>query len=161
MTRRVHKLKNLRHAEFVPIGPFTTEPKLKGKALEGIKYQARVHAAAGVLSGNVFEEQWIKFRDGSSIHHCRPDTIVEQWDRVVVIESKLSLRQLSKGLAQLRLYRPILEYIFNKPVVGILAFKHWTLGSKDCLPMVTDLTHTLTTPLPQIRQIHGWNFREA
>lgn len=161
MTRRVHKLKALRHAEFVPVGPFTTEPKLKGKALEGIKYQARVHALAHDLAGNIYKEQWIRFKDGSSIHHCRPDTIVDQWDRVVVVESKLSLRQLSKGLAQLRLYRPLLEYIFDKPVVGILAFRHWTVGSRDILPMIRELHETLYTPLPQLRQIHGWNFREV
>lgn len=161
MTRRVHKLKALRHAEFVSTGPFMSEPKLKGAALEGIKYQARVHSAALCLSGNIYNEQWIRFRDGSSIHHCRPDTIVEQWDRVVVIESKLSLRQLPKGLAQLRLYKPVLEYIFDKPVVTILAFKHWTVGTRDCLPMIEELHDSLYTPLPSLRQIHGWNFREV
>ena len=161
MSRKVHKLKNLRSAKFVDTGPFTTEPKLKGKALEGIKYQARVHNRALDLNGNITEEQWIQFRDGSSIYHCRPDTIVEQWDRVVVIESKLSLRQLPKGLAQLRLYKPLLEHIYSKPVVTVLAFKHWTVGSAGCLPMIDDLSHTLTLPLSTLRPIHGWNYLGA
>lgn len=158
MTRRVHKLRNLKSAEFVSTGPFTSEPKLKDKALEGIKYQAKVHRAAEALNGNIYDEQWIRFRDGGSIHHCRPDTIVDQWDRVVVIESKLSLRQLPKGLTQLRLYKPILERIFTKPVVTILAFKHWTVGSSGCLPMIEDIEHTLTLPLSTLRPIHGWNY---
>lgn len=161
MSRRVHKLKNLRHAEFTDDGPFSTEPKLKGKAREGIVYQSYVHTQAVALGGNHYSEQWIKFRDGSSVHYCRPDDINEQWDRVVVVESKLSLRQLAKGLAQLRLYTPILEAIFGKPVVPILAFKHWIPGSRDTLPMIDELPATLYTPLPQLRRIHGWNFHEA
>lgn len=158
MTSKVHKLRNLKSAVFTDDGPFSTEPKLKGKALEGIKYQARVHAQAVKLGGNGFSEQWIKFRDGPTIHYCRPDDIIEHWDRVVVVESKLSLRQLGKGLAQLRLYKPILKHIFNKPVIAILAFKHWTVGSKDCLPMIDEIHKTLHSPPATFRQTHGWNF---
>lgn len=158
MSRKVHKLVRLQAAQFVAVGPFTTEPKLKGKALDGIKYQARVHRQAESLDGNIINEQWIKFLDNGKIHHCRPDTIVEQWDRVIVIETKLSLRQFKKGLAQLRLYKPILEHIYHKPVIPILAFKHWIVGSRDCLPMLPELAAVLYTPIPQLRRVHGWNY---
>jgi len=157
MSQKVHKLIRLVSARFVDTGPFTTEPKLKGKALDGIKYQARVHEVARGLNGNLYNEQWIQYNDNGRIHHCRPDTIVEQWDRVVVIESKLSLRQFKKGMAQLRLYKPLLEHIFDKPVVPVLAFKHWIVGSQDCLPMLPTINSVLHAPPNQFSRVHGWN----
>lgn len=155
---RVHRLKDLRSAEFVAQGPFTTEPKLKGKAAEGIRYQKRGAEVLAPLSGNLSIEQWIRFRDGRSIHHCRPDAILDTWDRTVVFEFKLSLRQLDKGLAQLRLYRPILEHIFEKPVIGIIVFKHWTIGSGDSLPMIDHPEEVLGCPPARLRKPHGWNY---
>jgi len=139
-------------------GPFSTEPKLRGKAKEGIQYQAKVHDEIAKLPGNLHSEQWIRFKDNGRWYHCRPDDITETHDRVVVVESKLSLRQLKKGLAQLRLYKPILERIYRRPVVCVLAFKHWIIGTEDCLPMLDSIAQTTYTPTAQLRKTHGWNF---
>lgn len=155
---RVHRLKDLRGAEFVTEGPFTTEPKLRGKAKEGIAYQKQVHCALAPLTGDLVADQWIRFRDGRTYHWCRPDSILDTWDRVIVWESKLSLRQLDKGLAQLRLYRPILELIFDKPVAGVIVFKHWSLGTANCLPMIDDPAEALSFLPSRMKKPHGWNY---
>lgn len=135
-----------------------TQPKLKGKALEGIRYGAKVHDELGELCGNLYSEQWIRFRDDGQYFYCRPDSILETWDRVLVVESKLSLRQLKKGLAQLRLYKPILEHIYNRPVVGVLAFKHWIVGSDGCLPMIPHPEVIMTSPVCRFKKTQGWNY---
>lgn len=158
MSRKVHRLTKLQSARFVDTGPFHTEPKLKGAALEGIKYQAKVHQQLNSLHGNLLNEQWIKFKDAGEWRYCRPDSISETHDRIVVVEAKLSLRQLQKGLAQLRLYKPILEHIYDKPVVCVLAFKHWIVGTSNCLPMIAEIREMLWTPLPQLKTTMGWNF---
>jgi len=158
MTRKVHRLKNLRSASFVDVGPFSKDPKLKGKALEGIRYGNRVHAELEELRGYQFKEQWIRFQDESGWHYCRPDSIIDTWDRVIVVEAKLSLRQLPKALAQLRLYRPLLGHIFNKPVAGIVAFKHWILDSDGVLPMIDHPELVLSMPKQSLKPALGWNY---
>lgn len=158
MSRKIHRLKNLQMAEFTAVGPFANDPKLKGKALEGIKYQAQVHREMQELAGHLTSEQWIKFTDNGKVHYCRPDSILVSWDRVVVVETKLSLRQLAKALSQLRLYKPLLERIFNKPVVCVVAFKHWVIGSQDCLPMIKHPEEIVTVPLRGLNKPLGWNY---
>ena len=158
MARKVHRLKKLRMAEFVDSGPFATEPKLKGKAAEGIRYQSRVDEELSELAGNRKTEQWIRFNDSGQWHYCRPDSILETYDRVIVVEAKLSLRQLDKAKAQLRLYRPLLELIFEKPTIGIVAFKNWIIGSENALPMIDHPEQALFRPLSQLKPALGWNF---
>jgi hypothetical protein len=157
MSKKTHRLKKLQAAEFVDKGPFPADPKLKGKALEGIRYQSKIHRVLTELPGDLYEEQWIRFIDNGRYHYCRPDSILVNYDRVIVVESKLSLRQLRKGISQVKLYKPILEHIFNRPTVGVIAFKHWILGSEDCLPMIGHPEELLSMPTRGLNSTLGWN----
>lgn len=149
-------------AEILPKGPYPNEPKLKGRAAEGIRYQKKVHGELKALApqGRLYEGPWIRFRDSYGTHWCQPDHVLEAWDRIILAESKLSLRRLDTAVTQLtRLYRPCLQMIFpSKPIVMIVAFKHWLKGVEDPVPMISDLQDLMSMPLTGKIQPKGWHF---
>ncbi len=156
------KVMGLKWARLDPDGPFKGErPKATGKAAEGHRYQARIEREEVKpleRFGQVFSNQWIRFADTYGTHWCELDLAVDAFDRVVVIECKLSLRRLETGLAQLsRLYRPCVEHIFEKPVVSLLVFKHWVgpYAKEDPIPMLDSPVDAFLRPLHSLKQPHG------
>lgn len=164
MTKPRHVM-GLTKAEIMPKGPWENEKtsKLKGRAAEGIRYQKRVHKALEELApqGKLLEGPWIRFSDTYGTHWCQPDHVLEAWDRVLVAESKLSLRRLDTAVAQLtRLYKPCLQFLFpTKPVVMVVAFKHWVKSDEDPVPMIEELQDLMSLPVKGLRKPHGWNYR--
>lgn len=157
MPRHVRGLKKV---EMLPNGPFPKDPKLTGRAAEGIRYQKKVHKALGELErfGTLHEEPWIRFCDTYGVHWCRPDSVLETHDRLLVVEAKLSLRRYEDAMTQLnKLYRPTLEELFRKPVAMLMAFRHWLPGSFD-LPMVDDPEELLYYPHSRLAKPVGWHF---
>lgn len=52
-------------------------------------------------------------------------------------------------------YRPVVELVFNKPVVMLVAFKHWFSGSD--LELIECPEDLLSLPIPLARQPFGWH----
>lgn len=142
----------------MPKGPWPKDPKLKGSAAEGIRFQKKVHdnvSGFGNL-GRLYYEPWFRYSDTYGTHWCSPDSLLEYWDRVLVVESKLSLRRLETAITQLtKCYRPVVEHVFEKPVVMIVAFKHWFVGADiETLECPTEI---LSIPLSKTKQPYGWH----
>ena len=153
-------VRGLLKAEMMNEGPFSSEPKLTGKAAEGIRYQKKVHQSLVPLSrfGDLHREPWIRYTDTYGVHWCRPDDVLETHDRVLVVEAKLSLRRFEGGMIQLnKLYRPVLEMIFQKPVAMLLAFKHWLPGEFN-MQMVEMPEELLYFPPHRLATPAGWHF---
>lgn len=151
----------LTKAEFMPEGPWGDEPKLKGRAAEGIRYQKKVHEEFSALGvqGKLYEGPWIRFSDAYGTHWCQPDHVLDARDRVVVAESKLSLRRLDTAVVQLtKLYRPCLELLLGKPVVMVVAFKHWVKGEEDPVPMIDELQDLMSMSIRGKIQPKGWHY---
>lgn len=107
--------------------------------------------------GPVHDGPWFRFSDTYGTHWCQPDALAEFHDRVLIVECKLSLRQLDNGLRQLRgLYRPIVELVFDKPAVLVIAFKHWTgIGPEQPFEELEELEQIATIPLSSCKQPYG------
>ena len=72
--------------------------------------------------GAIFSGQWIEFHDYNGRGFAQPDHFLVLPDVVIVFECKLS--QQESGLIQIgELYRPLLQKIYGKRVVGILVCK--------------------------------------
>ncbi len=144
----------------MPSGPYPSNPKLKGSAARGLSFQRKVHRElVGQLAehGPLLDGPWIRYTDTYGQHWCQLDSALNAKDRVIVFESKLSLRRLSTALVQLtKLYRPTVELIYHKPVVMCVAFHHWIPDTNFDLPTVDDPAELLTVPL-RCPGPYGWH----
>jgi hypothetical protein len=88
----------------------------------GLAYQHKVEKFLRRELIDVQVGKWIEFYDANGSGYAQPDVfIVGPWS-VVLLESKL--KETQWGHAQIdHLYRPLLRYIFGRPVVGIMACK--------------------------------------
>jgi len=68
--------------------------------------------------------QWIKFKDSLGEGHAQPDHYVVLPSMVILIECKLK-QNTSAEDQLLRLYRPLLEFLYKRPVFTIQCFRHW------------------------------------
>lgn len=157
------QVRGLQKVELCAHGPFPTRPKPKGKAAEGFAHQRRVHKALAGLSrfGEVVSEPWIRYSDTYGTHYCQPDDLLLSWDRTIVVESKLSLRRLSTARIQLnKLYRPVLESLFQKPVAMLLAFRYWVplpVEDQD-LELIHSPIDLLSRPIRDLKSISYWHY---
>lgn len=82
---------------------------------------------------------------------AQPDFIVEEADRVLCFESKLT--QCEAGRLQIsQLYRPLLRHIFGLPVVGVLVCRNITTRSSLEIRDLLDLEGLLA------EEVHLWHF---
>jgi len=149
-------------AELRPTGPFADKRKLKGRAAEGIRFQKRVHQRLTALGkfGDLHEGPWIRYTDTYGVHWCQPDSLVETNDRVLIVEAKLSLMRLDQAKAQLsKLYQPVVEIIFDKPAVLLVAFNNWIrlVDGKEPIETVDNPLALLQRPLRSLKAPLGWH----
>ena len=72
--------------------------------------------------------QWFEFEDANGHGYCQTDVLVEFGNVVVVVECKLT--HVLQGYVQLRkLYTPIVERVYGKPVKGIITVRYLTRKS--------------------------------
>lgn len=156
---RPRRVTNLSKAEMIPNGPFP-EPKLRGRAADGIRFQKRVHELLQPLEAQctLYQGQWIKYADAEGPGWCQVDSLAVNCRRVIVVESKLSLRRHDTGVRQLsKLYAPILRHIFNLPVLTVLAFHHWVPGVGEDMELVDHPLDLITAPIGAAARPLGWH----
>ena len=96
------------------------------------------------MFGSVVSGRWIKYCDRGRTCYAQPDHYIVGARAVVVFECKLT--QCVAGVDQIRqLYRPLLESIYKRPVIGVLVCKwlvkepdHLILDPRDALSFVTE-----------------------
>lgn len=68
------------------------------------------------------EGVWIAFEDSNGLGYAQPDFWIEFDSHIVLFECKLS--QKTKAFPQMGLlYKPLLEHLYGKPVIGVQACK--------------------------------------
>lgn len=155
-------VRGLQAATLEPSGPFPSNRRLRGSAAEGIRYQRKVQDELSALDGygTIHNEPWIRYTDTYGTHWCQPDAVLETYNLVLVTEVKLSLRRFKTAKAQLQsLYRPVLAKIFSKPVVTLIAFKHWTSDVEpDAFLPVDHPKNLLSDRITPHGQLRGWHY---
>lgn len=97
--------------------------KRVGLTYEGCAGKAIERVFGGVSS--VKRGKWFSFEDFNGLGYCQPDIIVDFRDYTLVCECKLT--ETKKGRDQINvLYRPILEFLLEKPVKGVVIARHLT-----------------------------------
>lgn len=110
MSHRVVKgLKWVQTAE----GPFG-RARARGAKAKGLQYErALARALPWAQHG-----PWFEYEDSKGLGLCQPDFVIEEEERVIVLEAKYTWT-LQGHLQIEQLYRPVLEMLLGKPVVGI------------------------------------------
>lgn len=155
---RPHKVRQLKHATLRDAGPFNSTPKLRGSAAEGIRFQRRVQSRLDRLAhiGDVLHDQWIEFSDFTGRHWAQLDSAIVSPERVLIVESKLSLSRIETARIQLdKLYRPLCERIFQKPTALLVAFKHWVPGVE--IELVEDPRDFMYFEPRSLAEPRGWH----
>ena len=120
-THRV--IEDLRSAHLSTEEPWKRPKNLKGSRGKGLTYQRRVERELkrrfSFCARDLFIGQWLAFLDGNGRGFAQPDAYLVGPHSIVVFEVKLT--QHPNGLQQIhQLYRPLLGFIYEKPVTGIL-----------------------------------------
>jgi hypothetical protein len=98
-----------------------------GSKAQGLAYEKKVvrEVKNRLCAGSWHYHQWIQYRDhdGKEAGWCEPELYTVLSDRVILLEVKLTGG--IAGRMQLEgLYRPLLEFIYKKPVYCLLVCKH-------------------------------------
>lgn len=104
-----------------------------GTRAAGLAYERKL--AKAILSDFplAFHGQWYEFEDSAGRGFCQPDIVIPCDAFVVCVEVKLSAQD-SAWLQARGLYKPILEMVYRKPCVCIVATKFLRAGrAADCI----------------------------
>ena len=71
---------------------------------------------------NATHGQWFRFEDSGGWGHCQCDHLTLLPHAVVLFESKLTQADCRKQVN--KLYRPVLELCFNRPVIAVQVCKN-------------------------------------
>ena len=95
--------------------------RLRGLAALGMRYERAV-AKRLDLSFNATHGQWFRFEDAQGWGHCQCDHLSLLPHAVVLFESKLTQTDCRKQIN--KLYRPVLEMAFQRPVIAVQICKN-------------------------------------
>ena len=124
-------IKGLLHARLLSSPPsFAKNSRIRGRAKKaGVQYEKAIQES---LPGGWTRGQWIEFMDAAGHGYCQLDFHHCCLDGVVVLESKLSW--VPEGHSQLELlYRPVVEMIWGKPMIGLVVAKRLTPECKAAI----------------------------
>jgi hypothetical protein len=108
---------------------FARNARTRGVKRKGILYEVEIQKA---LPKGWKRGQWLIFQDSAGPGYCQLDFYFECADGIVVLESKLSW--VPEGHSQLELlYRPVVEKIWGKPMIGLVITKRVTPECKGAI----------------------------
>lgn len=88
-----------------------------------------------------YPAQWLSFCDAHGLGWAQPDSFIDRGDVVIVIECKLTQADGAESQC-CELYKPLLERIFQKPVICIQVFKNLRYEIRG--KMLNDFSDLLT-----------------
>lgn len=105
--------------------PWIKTKRPRGVKGLGIKYERDVAKAVGGI-----HNPWFRFVDTVGPGYCCPDIVLDIPEGLFVLECKLSDKELAKSQLT-ELYIPVLSYVYQRPVRGIVVTKHVTAQSTN------------------------------
>lgn len=115
MAHRV--VRGLQWARFAEKAPFGT-PRGKGAKALGLRYERLLAKALP----SAVHGAWFEFQDSNGRGFCQPDLLTQLGETLVVLEAKYSW--VPEGQTQIEyLYKPVLEKVYEKRVIGIVVCK--------------------------------------
>lgn len=116
MHRFIH---DLTWAERVKKPKFSPQARATGIKAVGLRFEKKV--AEGIPGAQ--RGKWFRFRDANGEGWCSPDIILPVNFGLLCLECKLS--DLPEAKTQIsRLYKPVLELVYGRPVFGIVVTRH-------------------------------------
>jgi hypothetical protein len=116
--------------------PYPGPRRLRGSNAQGIAFQNKLglfleqKIREGHLVGKLYSDLWLMFEDRNGSGYAQPDHFILQKEQIILLECKLS--QNSVAWKQIEgLYKPLLSHIFQRPVIGIQAFKRMRYDEPD------------------------------
>jgi hypothetical protein len=109
--------------------PFIPQPRrLVGTKAKGLSFERKVGKVLRDAFGlEVHSGAWFEFRDRNGVGCCQPDHFVLFERVVLLVECKLSERDEAWGQMH-KLYKPVLEFYFKRPVVCVQACRFLKSG---------------------------------
>lgn len=128
-------IEGLRWAEARPSGPWG-KPRPRGAKAHGVRYEkALAKALPAAVHG-----QWFEFIDLHGPGWCQVDFLIQKEEFIFVLEAKYTW--VPEGHSQLeKLYKPVVEKVFNKPMYGVVVCKN--LVPAMPVPLVRNLGEAL------------------
>lgn len=109
------QVKDLLWAKTSERGPWGTARRLTPIQRQGLRYEARFGDHLRALGEIPLSSQWFEFQDLEGPGFCQTDHLIVRPDEVLIFECKRSYRPWVWDQL-LRLYRPIVEEVFELPV---------------------------------------------
>lgn len=100
----------------------------RGKKAHGVRYEKLLAKGLGVARHG----QWFQFIDSNGHGYCQTDLLIEFRECVAVLEAKYTWTPQGHFQVE-RLYKPVLERAFGKPVRGFVVCKKLTDGMGETL----------------------------
>lgn len=137
--RIIHELY---HAALTDTCPHVVKKK-SGTRAKGFTYQKKIsRLLKRELSDELITDQWIHFQDANGRGYAQPDFYAVLDDRVLLFEAKLTQNDSAKDQC-LKLYVPLLTYIYGRPVVACQVFKNIRYVPGN---LITDWRELLAAP---------------
>lgn len=129
-----HQIVGLRNAKILKNSPWGKgSPKLKGARAKGKTYERtifRLLKRALAPDVELYYNLWIGYTDSQGTSYCQPDIFLVLPGWILLLECKLT--QTEEAERQLQgLYKPVLEWIFHKPVVTVQVCKNLRYKPKN------------------------------
>lgn len=112
----------LREAALTAHNPWPKR-RARGSRSKGLAYERKVQRALRRSFPRAFCGQWIVFEDANGRGYAQPDAYALRHADILLLEAKLSYRE-SAWEQMRRLYVPLLEFIYARPVTCVLVTKY-------------------------------------
>ena len=97
-----------------------------------MRYERRIREELDSLFPGVVHEQWFEYVDDNGIGYCQSDHFIVLDTVGIVFETKLT--QVAEAVRQINLlYRPVLEFHYGLPFIGVQVCKNLRTDPGDRL----------------------------
>lgn len=114
-----------------------------GSKAQGLAYEKKVGRWVRRQWPWLTSGQWFEFRDANGKGCCQVDHYLVLPDRVLALECKLTQTEIAESQIQ-RLYAPVLQAVYEKPVVGVQVCKHLACNDPR---LITELNKAMASPM--------------
>ena len=141
------KIRGLISAQPCAKPTFADGRRPRGRKGAGISYERTVQKAFVAGGWQCRANLWFEFEDARGYGQCSPDLVLAWQGQLIVVECKLT--DVIEARSQiLELYKPVLEYVTQKKVWGVVVSKNLTPYSTQVVASIGEALLQLETGIP-------------